>query len=192
MEQIKRFWIPAALGVVAAMVMLVLIGSIDQYDADANQNGVTVTPDNISPEFTPQATKDSDYGTVVVTRLVSIYDGDTFRVDIEGWPDLVGKNMPIRVNGIDTPERRDKNEHIKALAQVAKEFVVTTLRSAETIELRNMERGKYFRIIADVYVDGQSLADMLIKEGLAKPYDGGTKSAWTEEDYERYFNGNPN
>lgn len=129
------------------------------------------------------------YGDITIDRLVSIYDGDTFHVDIAGWPDIVGKNVSIRVNGIDTPERRDKRENIKRLAQAAKELVVTRLRAAESIELRNMQRGKYFRIVADVYVDGESLADILIEQGLAKPYDGGTKIEWSEADSERYFNG---
>ena len=30
-----------------------------------------------------------------------------------------------------------------------------------------MQRGKYFRILADVYVDGKSLADGLIQSGHA-------------------------
>ena len=38
-----------------------------------------------------------------------------------------------------------------------------------------MQKGKYFRIVADVYVDSVSLADVLIKNNLAIKYDGGTK-----------------
>lgn len=132
------------------------------------------------------------FGNATASELVSVYDGDTFRVNVDGWPEIIGQNMSIRVNGIDTPERRDKRENIKQLAQAAKEVVVTLLREAESIELRNMQRGKYFRIVADVYVDGNSLADILIKKGLAKPYDGGTKPEWTQADFERYFDGNPN
>jgi endonuclease YncB( thermonuclease family) len=35
-----------------------------------------------------------------------------------------------------------------------------------------MERGKYFRIAADVIVDGENLADILIEAGIAVRYDG--------------------
>ncbi|MCJ7765924.1 MAG: thermonuclease family protein [Thiovulaceae bacterium] len=38
-----------------------------------------------------------------------------------------------------------------------------------------MKREKYFRILADVYVDGEALGEMLIYNGLAVPYDGGHK-----------------
>ena len=37
---------------------------------------------------------------------------------------------------------------------------------------------KYFRIIADVEVDGQDLGMMLIAENLARPYSGGTRGKW--------------
>ena len=41
--------------------------------------------------------------------------------------------------------------------------------------------GKYFRIAADVIVDGENLADMLIEAGMAVRYDGGKKThKWCE------------
>ncbi|MFD2177701.1 hypothetical protein [Veronia pacifica] len=33
-------------------------------------------------------------------------DADTFRVDIDGWPDVVSKRVPVRVKGVDAPEIR--------------------------------------------------------------------------------------
>ena len=38
-----------------------------------------------------------------------------------------------------------------------------------------MERGKYLRIVADVIVDGESLADILIEAGMAKKYASSKK-----------------
>ena len=38
-----------------------------------------------------------EYGTVIVSRVISVYDGDTFRVDIDSLPPIVGKNIPIRL-----------------------------------------------------------------------------------------------
>ena len=43
---------------------------------------------------------------------------------------------------------------------------------------KNVKRGKYFRILADVYADGVSVADELIKNDFAVKYDGGTKIDW--------------
>lgn len=118
------------------------------------------------------------YGFITVSRLVSVYDGDTFKVDIEGWPDIVGKSISIRIYGIDTPEMRGTKGKVKQLALKAKALAKNRLESAHTITLRNMRRGKYFRIIADVYVDRVHLGELLIRRGLAKEYYGGKRPMW--------------
>lgn len=123
---------------------------------------------------------DKVYGAVIVDEVTSIYDGDTFRVNIHSWPAVAGERIPVRVNGIDTPEMRGKCQAEKEQARLAKQFTVQTLRLAKTIELRNIQRGKYFRLVADVYVDGESLAAELINKKIAVRYDGGTKIDWCE------------
>jgi len=40
------------------------------------------------------------YGTVIVSEVISVYDGDTFRVNINSLPPIVGKNIAIGVNGV--------------------------------------------------------------------------------------------
>ena len=40
-------------------------------------------------------------------------------------------------------------------------MVADILKDAEQITLKNMERGKYFRIAADVFVDGENLSEVL-------------------------------
>ncbi len=117
-----------------------------------------------------------EYGNITINEVTSIYDGDTFRVNIKGYPSIVGERVPIRINGVDTPEMRGKCVKEKTLAREAKQFTVSKLRDAKVIELRHMQRGKYFRIVADVYVDGNSLGDALINNHLAVTYDGGTKT----------------
>jgi len=44
-----------------------------------------------------------------------------------------------------------------------KEMVADILKDAEQIILKNMRRGKYFRIVADVYANGNNLANILIE-----------------------------
>ncbi len=117
---------------------------------------------------------------IIVSRVVSVYDADTFRVDIEGWPDIVGKNMPIRVKGVDAPEIRGKCASEKRDAKVARDFTRSLLESGARVELKNLKRGKYFRFLADVYIDDVLLSDRLILGGLARPYDGGRRDGWCE------------
>lgn len=119
-----------------------------------------------------------DYGNITVSEVTSIYDADTFRVNIKGYPSIVGERIPIRVLGVDAPELRGKCESEKIKAREAKQFTVEALRSGKVVELRNIQRGKYFRILADVYIDGKSLADDLIKSGHARVYDGGKRLGW--------------
>lgn len=116
--------------------------------------------------------------TVTVSHIVSVYDGDTFRCDLAEYPDIVGKNIGVRINGIDTPEMKDKRPWVKALAIKSRNYVRRCFARARCIELRNLRRGKYFRIVADVYVDGVSLADKLLENGYAHKYDGGKKEEW--------------
>jgi endonuclease YncB( thermonuclease family) len=59
------------------------------------------------------------------------------------------------------------------------------VKSAKIITLHNIGRDKYFRINADVLVDGKSLGAELIKNKLALPYFGDTKHDFTQMIEER-------
>nr|WP_299241348.1 thermonuclease family protein [uncultured Halomonas sp.] len=63
----------------------------------------------------------------------------------------------------------------KRLARASKQFTVARLREADEILLEHIARGKYFRLLADVIVDGDSLGLALVKAGHARAYDGGAK-----------------
>ena len=52
----------------------------------------------------------------------------------------------------------------------AQQVTDKALKGASKIELRNPQRGKYFRIISEVWIDRESLAEMLKAKGLAKDY----------------------
>lgn len=121
---------------------------------------------------------DLNYGNVIISKIISVYDGDTFRCNIEGFPAIIGENIGIRILGIDTPEMKDKRPHIKVLSIKAKEYTKKRLIEGSIIELKNIKRGKYFRIVAEVWIDGKSLGDELIENCLAKPYNGGKKIKW--------------
>ncbi len=118
------------------------------------------------------------YGTVIVSKVISVYDGDTFRVDIDSLPPIVGKNIRIRVNGVDTPEIRGKCPYEKNLALKARDFVRNKLSNAKEIKLTNLQRGKYFRVVANVLIDGVSLERELLDNELAYEYSGGKKLSW--------------
>tara|TARA_R100000951_G_C2588395_1_gene164209 strand:- start:32 stop:739 length:708 start_codon:yes stop_codon:yes gene_type:complete len=112
-------------------------------------------------------------------QVVSVYDGDTFKIDLPSMHPLFGDDLSIRLFGVDTPEMRGTTDEVKALAMQAQQVTEKALKGASKIELRNPQRGKYFRIISEVWIDGESLAEMLKKKGLAKDYDGeGARPEW--------------
>lgn len=108
-------------------------------------------------------------------QYVGNYDGDTIKVNIPNTHPLIGENISVRVLGLDTPEMKGKGPCEKRRATEARELVKTTLIHAKQINLLNVQRDKYFRILAEVVADGVSLKDLLLKKQLAYGYDGGTK-----------------
>jgi endonuclease YncB( thermonuclease family) len=117
-----------------------------------------------------------DFGDKEAT-VIKNHDGDTMTVSIPDWPSVIGDKISVRVYGIDTPEILGKCADEKAKALLAKAFTEKFV-NAKQITLKNIQRDKYFRILANVYVGENSLSEALIKAGLARPYFGDTKSSW--------------
>ena len=112
-------------------------------------------------------------------QIAEVYDGDTFKINLPQQLPIFGDKLSIRLAGVDTPEMKGTSDQVKALAKQARELTEKALQNADQIELRNPQRGKYFRIVSEVWIDGQSLADMLKAKGLAKDYDGeGARPEW--------------
>jgi endonuclease YncB( thermonuclease family) len=85
------------------------------------------------------------------TRQASAVDGDTIRVGGER----------IRLRGIDTPEM-DEPEGL-----AAKQRLEELLRSGP-MEITPHGRDVYDRLLADVFVNGQNVAELLKSEGFIK------------------------
>ena len=108
-------------------------------------------------------------------EYVDNYDGDTVTVNLPKLPDIFGKGIKIRIKGIDTAEIKSKNSCEKKIALYTRNYVRNLLINANKIEVKNPTRGKYFRIIADLWFDGTNLKDILLTESLAVLYDGKTR-----------------
>ena len=127
----------------------------------------------------------ADYGSVTVEEVTSFKDGDTIVVNINDWPPVIGERIPVRIEGIQAPERRSRcdTEAEKArerqLAADARIYLVGRLRGAEVVELRNIERGSFYRIIAEVWADGEDVGQEMLEVGHALPYvEGAGGRAW--------------
>lgn len=108
-------------------------------------------------------------------KYIGNYDGDTITVDIQNVHPLLGEKISVRINGINTAELNSKKSCEKEVARKAKALVESALSAAKQIDLLNIKRDKYFRILADVSADQQSIKYLLLKNNLAHEYDGETK-----------------
>ena len=112
--------------------------------------------------------------------IVSVYDADTFKIDLPCDLPIACDSVPIRALGFDAPEIRGKCEIEKVKAAFARDITDSFLRDSEVIEIRNLKRGKYYRLIGDVYVDGYPLKRLHIKMGTGREYYGGKRQGWCD------------
>ena len=143
------------------------------------------TYDN-TPRFTLKNKRYND-------KILDIYDVDTITVciDLEGFSFV---KINVRLYGIDTPELRGSQ---KELGLTARNYLINTLTNIviddnnTRNDIRNMinkdthmievlfgDFDKYGRPLAIIYKDNININEMLVKDGYAKEYDGGTKDAW--------------
>lgn len=105
-------------------------------------------------------------------HVVSVYDGDTLRCDIDLGFGVCLRNQALRLYGLDTPELRG-DERDAGLA--AKSFVVDWLAKRGrnvTLHTHRDRRGKYGRWLAVVYgANGRNLNADLIAAGHARQVD---------------------
>ncbi len=112
-------------------------------------------------------------------KVISVYDGDTFKVNLPCTQDIFCRDISVRVNGIDTPEMKTKNSCEKQKAKEAQALTKSILNKGPVI-LKNCKRDKYFRLLCDVSVlgknQGYNLSEELINANLAVEYHGETKA----------------
>lgn len=112
-------------------------------------------------------------------KIVSIYDGDTFKVNLPCSEDIFCKDISVRVNGIDTPEIKTKDSCEKKKAKEAQALAKDILGKGPVI-LKNCQRDKYFRLLCDIIVlgknQGYNLSEELLAQNLAVEYHGETKA----------------
>ena len=69
--------------------------------------------------------------TITNFTIIKVRDGDTFMIDIPNIPDVFGKNIAVRIRGIDTPELNDSREEIRKISIQAKEELEKLFNSGD-------------------------------------------------------------
>jgi micrococcal nuclease len=116
------------------------------------------------------------YGPYPAT-LISVYDGDTFTVDIPIYPGVTARTN-IRAIGLDTPEIRGSTVCEKELAIKARDYARVLLTSG-AITVNNLKPDTYpGRMDADVFINGRSFALDMIASGNGRTYSVGARLPW--------------
>jgi len=98
----------------------------------------------------------------VKSNKVKVVDGDTIHLNGE----------KIRFIGIDTPEIKqvcNKNNEVIKCGLLAKELLINKI-SKNKVKCVNMGVDRYKRILAECFVNNQSLSKYLVREGFAFAY----------------------
>ena len=113
-------------------------------------------------EVTTETEQPSNRNTVDV-EVVSVTDGDTIKVRINGQIESV------RFLLVDTPETKHPRLGEQPFGQEAKSFTKNMLEG-KTVQLEKdvSDRDKYGRLLYYLYVDGKSVQEELLRNGLAR------------------------
>ena len=117
-------------------------------------------------------------------KVLSVYDADSCRVDLDLGMGVWLHNQSIRLFGIDAAEIRGGTPETKALGNLAKDYLKNELPEGCTVLLRTYidKRGKFGRVLASIYKqegDGfqtKSLNKSLLDMRLAVAYMGQSKN----------------
>lgn len=107
-------------------------------------------------------------------HVVRVYDGDTVTAVLDLGMSITRK-CSCRLAGVDTPEIRTKVAGEKEAAYAARDRVRDLILDKWVTLQSTGKPDKYGRLIVRIWTDdGQCVNDLLIEEGHAIAYDGGT------------------
>jgi micrococcal nuclease len=112
--------------------------------------------------------------------VVNVVDGDTLEVNIDLGFNVWLNNQSVRLNGVDTPEKRTKNPVEKKAGLLATKFIQESLpvgSEVKVVTYKEDSTEKFGRILAEVFDSkGTSMNVSLIEKKYAVKYTGQNKA----------------
>ena len=114
-------------------------------------------------------------------NIIKVVDGDTVDVDIDLGFGIWLKKERVRMMGIDTPESRTSDKVEKVFGLAAKERLISLLGAEAILQTQVSKKGedmkgKFGRILGNfTSINGEKCAAVLVREGHAVYYTGGSK-----------------
>ena len=111
-----------------------------------------------------------------ICKVKRVVDGDTVDVLIDLGFDIAYASR-VRLYGIDTPESRTRNKDEKARGLMSKQCLVDELAKGQVvIRTRRDKKGKFGRVLGEMYVGDKNINLMMVDDSLAVKYEGQNKA----------------
>jgi endonuclease YncB( thermonuclease family) len=120
-------------------------------------------------------------GVMYDAQIIRISDGDTIVIAAPFLPQPLKPELAVRIYGVDTPEKghRAQCPQEAQRAELASAWTTQLIRSAPKHQVILYKWDKFGgRVIGDIVVNGQSVRQGLIANGLAREYYGEAKQSW--------------
>jgi len=136
-------------------------------------------PNNINVKGLPIYVPLVKYG-----KVIKVYDGDsiTIAARIENINDSQIYKFNLRLNRIDTPELRTKNEKEKEYGLKIREILKERILN-KIVKVHFEGLDKYGRYLADVIYENENINDWLLYNKYAMMYNGGKKLTFNENQF---------
>ena len=114
-------------------------------------------------------------------KVVRVIDGDTVDVDIDLGFGIWLRKERVRIMGIDTPESRTRDKVEKKFGLASKAKLKALLKNGAILKTQVSKKGEdmkgQFGRIRGAFIldDGRKVTEVLIDEGHAVAYFGGSK-----------------
>ena len=108
-------------------------------------------------------------------EILRVVDGDTVDVRMDlGFN--VWHKCRVRLMGINAPESRTRDKEEKKRGLAAKEWLSKEIYDAvDPIELKSHGKGKFGRILGELFINNININELMVNSGHAVKYDGGKR-----------------
>lgn len=145
-------------------ILTAVSGCSDGLTTQTTNSSQTTQSETKEKPSTKSMSSNSNSKNLVPAKVIRVVDGDTIKVDYKG------KEETVRFLLVDTPETHHPKLGVQPFGPEASQFTHKLL-DGKRIQLElaiGGGRDKYGRMLAYIYVNGKSVEEELLKNGLAR------------------------
>jgi endonuclease YncB( thermonuclease family) len=116
-------------------------------------------------------------------QIIRVSDGDTIVIAAPFLPAPLKPELAVRIFGVDTPEKGHRAQCPKEaqMGELASQYTKQLVSSGQKFQVTLYAWDKFGgRVLGDIIVNGQSVRQGLIANGLAREYYGEAKQSWCQ------------